>query len=283
MSGGSRLVITGETALVDLFGCDAQFAGPTSAPLASTNAAVVFALMCCANFSLHKSAGCYRQISVIAPEGLVVNARHPAPVTHRLLNATMGALHQAGPNLIPAAYYGNSYVTTFETVQDRAARDVLGEIVIGGSSAHPTKDGVNAYAFSIHNNSNISIGIVEVELPLTVLRYALREGSGGASGFGGGLGLVREWRIDSASCVFTADMDRFDHAPYGQAGGGEAAKGALSLRREGVESAIAPKTGNLKLQQGDVVRLETSGACGFGSVEACEVDATARDPRMGYT
>ena len=60
---------------------------------------------------------------------------HRIAVTHRLLNAMMGALHQAVPDLIPAAYYGNSYVTTFQTVRAGGARDVLVEIEIGGSGA----------------------------------------------------------------------------------------------------------------------------------------------------
>ena len=68
----------------------------------------------------------------------MVNARHPAPVvhriavTHRLLNAMFGALHQAVPDRIPAAYYGNSYVCTFQTVAADAKREVLVEIEIGG-------------------------------------------------------------------------------------------------------------------------------------------------------
>jgi N-methylhydantoinase B/oxoprolinase/acetone carboxylase alpha subunit len=282
------LTITGETALVDLSGCGAQVAGPTNATLASTNAAVMFALMCCADSSLHMSAGCYRPITVVAPEGLVVNARHPAPVahriavTHRLLNAMNGALHQAVPDLIPAAYYGNSYVTTFQTVQESGAREVLVEIEIGGSGAHPVKDGVNAYASGMHNNANIPVEMIEAQMPLTVLRYGLRRGSGGPGQFRGGLGLVREWRIDSAGCFFTANMDRFDHAPYGLAGGGEAAKGALVLRRDGVESPIPPKTDNLSLRQGDVVRLETSGGGGFGPPDARGAEASSRDRRMGY-
>lgn len=283
-----KLVVSGETALVDLSGCAPQVAGPTNATLASTNAAVMFSLMCCADASLHMSAGCYRPITVVAPEGLVVNARHPAPVahriavTHRLLNAMMGALHQAVPDLIPAAYYGNSYVTTFQTVQDSGAREVLVEIEIGGSGAHPSKDGVNAYASGMHNNSNIPIEMIEAQLPLTVVRYGLREGSGGEGRFRGGLGLLREWRVDSARCFFTANMDRFDHAPYGLAGGGEAAKGALVLRRDGVESPIPPKTDNLPLRQGDVVRLETSGGGGFGPVAERNPAAAERDRRVRY-
>jgi N-methylhydantoinase B/oxoprolinase/acetone carboxylase alpha subunit len=283
-----KLTIAGETALVDLSGCAPQVAGPTNATLASTNAAVMFALMCCADSSLHMSAGCYRPISVIAPEGLVVNARHPAPVahrvavTHRLLNAMMGALHQAVPDRIPAAYYGNSYVTTFQTVAATGTREVLVEIEIGGSGAHPAKDGVNAYASGMHNNANIPVEMIEAQLPLTILRYGLREGSGGEGRFRGGLGLVREWRIDSARCFFTANMDRFDHAPYGLAGGGAAAKGALVLRRDAAEVPIPPKTDNLPLVQGDVVRLETSGGGGFGPVAARDPEASRRDRARRY-
>ncbi|WP_424813800.1 hydantoinase B/oxoprolinase family protein [Roseococcus sp. YIM B11640] len=280
------LTISGDEASVDLSGCDPQVAGPTNATLASTNAAVMFALMCCADSSLHMSAGCYRPISVIAPEGLVVNAAHPAPVahrvavTHRLLNAMNGALHQAVPDLIPAAYYGNSYVTTFQTVAE--TREVLVEIEIGGSGAHPSKDGVNAFASGMHNNSNIPIEMIEAQLPLTIMRYGLRDGSGGAGRFRGGLGLVREWRIDSPRCFFTSNMDRFDHAPYGLAGGGPAAVGALVLRRDGIETPIPPKSDNLPLQKGDVVRLETSGGGGFGPESERSSAAVARDQAMGY-
>ncbi len=283
-----RLTVSGETAHVDLSGCSPQAAGPVNATLDSTSAAVMFALMCCADASLHMSAGCYRPITILAPEGLVVNARHPAPVAHRiavghrLLNAMMGALHQAVPDLIPAAYYGNSYVTTFQTVRGSGARDVLVEIEIGGSGAHPAKDGVNAFASGMHNNANIPVEMIEAQLPLTVLRYGLREGSGGAGRFRGGLGLVREWRVDSPRCFFTANMDRFDHAPYGLAGGGAAAKGALVLRRDGAETPIPPKTDNLPLVEGDVVRLETSGGGGFGDLAMRDPEATARDRRLHY-
>lgn len=280
------VTIQGDQASVDLSGCGPQVSGPTNATLASTNAAVMFALMCCADSSLHMSAGCYRPISVIAPEGLVVNARHPAPVahrvavTHRLLNAMNGALHQAVPHLIPAAYYGNSYVTTFQTVAQ--TREVLVEIEIGGSGGHPSKDGVNAFASGMHNNSNIPIEMIEAQLPLTVLRYGLRDGSGGEGQFRGGLGLAREWRVDSPRCFFTSNMDRFDHAPYGLAGGGAAQVGALVLRRDGVETPIPPKTDNLPLRKGDVVRLETSGGGGFGPAAQRSPAAKAHDEAMGY-
>ncbi|MCW8084988.1 hydantoinase B/oxoprolinase family protein [Sabulicella glaciei] len=282
------LTIEGDEARVDLSGCSPQALGPVNATLASSTAAVMFALMCCAEPGLHMSAGCYRPIKVEAPEGSVVNARAPAAVahriaaTHRLLNAMNGALHQAVPDRIPAAYYGNSYVTTFQTVAADGGREVLVEIEIGGSGAHPAKDGVNAFSSGMHNNSNIPIEMIEAQMPLTVTRYELRPGSGGAGERRGGLGLVREWRVDSPRCLFTANMDRFVHAPYGLAGGQAAAPGTLELVRDGDTIAVPPKTDNLELREGDVIRLATSGGGGFGDPERRDGDARTRDERLGY-
>jgi N-methylhydantoinase B/oxoprolinase/acetone carboxylase alpha subunit len=76
-------------------------------------------------------------------------------------------------------------------------------------------------------------------------------------------------------------MDRFDHAPYGLAGGGPAARGALVLRRDGQETPIPPKTDNLPLRRGDVVRLETSGGGGFGPPAERDPRAAERDRRLG--
>jgi N-methylhydantoinase B/oxoprolinase/acetone carboxylase alpha subunit len=275
--------------VADLSGCSPQAKGPVNATLASSAASVLFAVMSASDEPLAVNAGCYRPVRIIAPEGLCVNARHPAPVAHRiavghrLLNAMHGALHQAVPDRIPAAYYGNSYVCTFQTVAADGGREVLVEIEIGGSGGHPDKDGVNAYSSGMHNNSNIPIEMIESGMPLTLCRYALLPGSGGAGRHRGGLGLVREWRVDSESCIFTANMDRFQHAPYGLAGGASASVGRLSLVRHGSVTPIPPKTDGMVLRRGDRVRLETSGGGGFGPPAARDPAAQARDLAWGYT
>ncbi len=284
-----RLTVAGDGIEVDLSGCSPQVTGPTNATLASSNSAVMFAIMTACDEPFAANAGCYRPVRTIAPEGLVVNARFPAPVvhrvavTHRLLNAMYGALHQVVPDRIPAAYYGNSYVCTFQTIPEDAPREVLVEIEIGGSGAHPAKDGVNAYASGMHNNSNIPIEMIESQMPLTVTHYALREGSGGAGMRRGGLGLTREWRVDSDRALFTANMDRFVHAPFGLAGGGPAAVGRLTVTRaDGTAAPLAPKSDNVPLRRGDRVRLDTSGGGGFGDPAARDPARRAQDIAMGY-
>jgi len=285
------LTIAGEEITVDLSRCAPQVTGPTNATLASSNAAIMYAVIGTAmamGQSFAANAGCYRPIRTIAPEGLVVNARAPAPVvhriavTHRLLNAVLGALHQAVPAIVPAAYYGNSYVCTFQSIAADNSRDVLVEIEVGGTGAHPAKDGVGGFSSGMHNNSNIPVEMIESQSPLTITRYALRPDSGGAGTRRGGLGLIREWRVDAPRCLFTANMDRFVSAPFGLAGGGPAATGRLTLARDGITRDIPPKTDNLPLRAGDIVRLETSGGGGFGDPAARDPAALASDAALGY-
>ena len=66
------------------------------------------------------------------------------------------------------------------------------------------------------------------------------------------------------------------------AAGGPAATGTLTLLRDGGAFPIPPKTDNLLLQRGDVVRLETSGGGGFGDPARRAPEARDRDARLGY-
>jgi N-methylhydantoinase B len=285
----AAVTIAGDEMVVDLSGCGKQALGPINATLNSAGSAVAYAVVACADEPIPANAGCYRPVKVIAPEGTIVNARYPAPVanrvvvTHRLATTLLGALQQAVPDRIPAAYYGTSYVCTFQTIRDDGARDVLVEIEVGGGGALPDADGPNAYASGMHNNANIPIEMIESETPLTIARYGLLPGSGGEGAFRGGLGLVREWRVECPEAVFTANLERFKFRPYGLTGGGPGAAGKLSLVRDGVVEALPSKVGNVRLRRGDVIRLETSGGGGFGEAAERDVGAREADAALGYT
>lgn len=280
--------IKGEEMRVDLSDCDSAALGPVNATLASSSSAVFYAIMAAADEPIPANAGCYRAVTVIAPTGTVVNAQAPSPVanrivvTHRLATTLLGALAQAVPERIPAAYYGVSYVCSFQTVGDDGERGVLVEIEVGGGGGHPEQDGPNAYSFGMHNNANIPVEMIESELPLTLVRYELRPNSGGTGRFRGGLGLVREWSVDCAEAVFTANLERFKFRPYGLAGGGAGAAGRLALLRDGEVRELGSKVGNLRLKRGDVVRLETSGGGGFGHPGSRSPAEVQRDRELGY-
>lgn len=284
----AAIEITGETMVVDLSGSGPQAMGPINATLASSGSAVSYAVMACADEPIPANAGCYRPVTVIAREGSIVHARHPAPVanrvaaTHRLATTLLGALHQAAPDRVPAAYYGTSYVCTFQTIDEDDRRHVLVEIEVGGSGGHPAQDGLHGYSSGMHNNANIPVEMIESEVPLTVTEYGILPGTAGAGRFRGGMGLVREWRVDCREAVFTANLERFKFRPYGLAGGEPAAPGRLFLVRDGARQALGSKVGNLRLRQGDVIRLETSGGGGFGDKAERDPTAEAADVRYGF-
>lgn len=282
------LTVAGDAVTVDLSGCSPQAKGPVNATLASSLSGVTFALLAVADVDIPANAGVMRPVTVVAPEGLVVSARHPAPVanriatTHRLATTILGALSQAIPERVPAAYYGVSYVATFQTIAEDGARGVLVEIEVGGSGAHPDTDGLSGYTYGMHNNSNIPVEMIESEMPLSVVAYGLLPGSGGAGRQRGGLGLFREWRVDSPEAVFSANAERFRFRPYGLDGGEPGREGHMVLIRGNERTELGSKVNNLPLKRGDIIRLETSGGGGYGAPGDRADAAAERDSRLGY-
>src|SRR6185295_5316249 len=283
-----KVVVAGDEMTVELSECGPQAMGPSNATLASTCSAVFYALMASADAPIASNAGCYRPVKIIAPEGLCVSAAAPAPVVHRiaiahrLATVLFGALHQAIPDRMPAAYYAVSYVVTCQTIDPKLGRKVLVEIEIGGCGGLAYSDGASAHSFGMHNNANIPMEMIESDMPLTFLGYGLLPDSGGAGRQRGGLGLWREWRIDCPAAQLSTNLDRFKFRPFGLAGGEPASLSALYLTRNGVRQSLPSKVMNFMLQQGDILRLETSGGGGFGEPSRRPRDLVERDVRLGY-
>jgi N-methylhydantoinase B len=285
----ARITVTGDRLVVDLSGSDRAVPGPINATLGSTSSAVYFAIVAAADRLIVPNAGCYRPIEIVAPEGLIVSAQHPAPVAHRLapghvlLNVLFGALAKAIPDRLPAAYYAVSYVCSFQTMEASGARKVLVEIEVGGCGAHPNGDGASAHSFGMHNNASIPIEMIESSMPITMVEYGLAPGTGGDGRHRGGLGLRRAWRIDSQAATFTAQMDRFRFRPFGLDGGEPGAAGHLELVRDGQAQALHSKISNMPLRKGDVVRLVTSGGGGLGPAGERQAASRRRDREQGYS
>jgi N-methylhydantoinase B len=284
----ARITVTGDRLVVDLSGSDREVPGPINATLGSTSSAVYFAIVAAAERLIVPNAGCYRPIEIVAPEGLIVSARHPAPVAHRLapghvlLNVLFGALAKAIPGRLPAAYYAVSYVCSFQTMEASGARKVLVEIEVGGCGAHPNGDGASAHSFGMHNNASIPVEMIESSMPITMVEYGLAPGTGGDGRHRGGLGLRRAWRIDSEAASFTGQMDRFRFRPFGLDGGEPGAAGQLELVRDGKAQALHSKISNMPLRKGDVIRLVTSGGGGLGPPAERQQSARRRDREQGY-
>ena len=108
-----RIYIKGSTVCVDFSGSSSQVAGCVNAVYAVTVSCVFYAFRCLVDNDIPSNSGCMRSISIIAPEGSVVNAKVPCAVSggnvetsQRIVDVVFGALSKAIPEMIPAASSG---------------------------------------------------------------------------------------------------------------------------------------------------------------------------------
>jgi len=275
--------------LFDFSRSDAQVPVPINCTHNVLVSAVNYAVIAALGRGIAVNSGCCAAVVVVAPLGRVINARAPAPVVnrmtiaHRIVNVVMGALAQAMPERIPAAYYGVSYVCMLESVLPDGARRIYFDSEVGGWGAEPQRDGANAFSCGLHNISAVPIEMLESAHPILFTAYALRADSGGAGRYRGGLGLIREWRLNASEGRFAATFDRFILAPYGLHGGGDGATGRLLLTHpDGTTTALRSKLSDLVLHAGDTIRIETSGGGGYGAPADRDPAAIAADLANGY-
>lgn len=287
-----RLEVTltkaGDTITLDFTGSSPQVRGPVNNTPAMTCSAVYYALLAALGGDIPANSGCYRPVLMVLPEGSVVNAQFPAPVAgrmvvnHRIATCVFGALAQIAPARIPAAYYAISYVYAVSIVRPDARRQVYFDIEVGGWGGHAGGDGASALSCGLHNNTNAPIEMVEAKYPVVFTRYGLVPDSGGAGQFRGGLGLVREFRLEAPEGSLSTNFERFRFAPYGIKGG---KPGSLSsttvMRANGALESLNSKVSGVPLGAGDTVTIMTSGGGGFGRPENRDPDRIAEDIAEG--
>ena len=241
---------------------------------------VYYAVKAIVDPSILPNAGLARPLTITAPVGSVVNCSHPAAVNGRLslcqrvVDLIFGALAPAVPRQVTAASNGACFSITFAGHQPVGkALWVYLETIGGGSGGRYNKDGLDGVHVHMTNTSNLPVEALELEYPLTLMRYELVDGSGGAGQYRGGMAIRRVYRADH-DCHVRVDGARILSAPWGLNGG--QAGGMASI------SALAPLShGAGMLRQGDLIEVITGGSGGYGMPAERDRAAVARDLREG--
>jgi len=249
-----RATIDGDALTLDFEGSADQHEGNLNCPLAVTVSACLFAVRVLTDPDIPPSAGAYRPITVLAPEGSLLNARSPAAVaggnvetSSRVADLVLAAFGRAlGQGTMNNLTLGSDDFAYYET---------LG----GGQGACPDADGPSAVHVAMSNTLNTPVEALELEFPLRVVEYAVRRGSGGAGAHRGGDGVVREVQA-LEDMDYSLLTERRRHAPPGAQGGEPGAKGHNLL--DGAE--LEPKASGT-LRAGQRLRIETPGGGGFGA------------------
>jgi N-methylhydantoinase B len=266
----ATITIAGSRARVDFSGSAPQVAGPVNAVEAITVSAVSYVFRCLLGDDVPASAGLMQPIEVIAPQGTVVNAVHPASVaggnvetSQRIVDVLFKALAQALPDRIPAASQGTMNNLTIGGIDPHTTGEFsYYETVAGGMGARPHQNGLSALHTHMTNSLNTPAEALEYAYPLRVREYRIRKGSGGKGKHRGGDGVIRE--IETLAAAHMSLLaDRRKRGPYGLRGGEAGKPGSAAIISDGKARKIGSK-GSWELKAGDRVRIETPGGGGWG-------------------
>jgi 5-oxoprolinase (ATP-hydrolysing) len=247
------------TATVDFTGTSAQRSTNFNAPRSICRAAVLYVFRTLIAEDIPLNDGCLRPITLIVPPGSMLDPRAPAAVvagnvetSQIICDALYGALG------VIAASQGTMNNFTFgnETHQ-------YYETICGGAGAGATFEGASAVQTHMTNSRLTDPEVLERRFPVTLERFAIRRGSGGAGRHRGGDGVERCLRFQ-APMTAAILSGRRSNPPHGLAGGSAGAPGeTLILRTDGSQHRLAA-TDEIRVMAGDRVVIRTPGGGGFG-------------------
>jgi N-methylhydantoinase B len=269
----------------DLSETSPQRPGPTNCTYYMALSLIMYTLRCLTDPDIHQSEGCYRPVKTIIPEGTALNCRFPAAVAggweigRRGIDAVCKALLKAMPERVPAGSNGAMNQITFGGKHiESEERFAYYETNGGGFGARPDKDGMDG-VHSVSNTKNTPIEELEMNYPIFMRRYALREDSEGPGKFRGGLGIIREFEF-LTDVTFATMSDRQKFRPWGIGGGGEALGTEFCLISSGKKKPLKTK-GVGRAKGGDILSIRTAGGGGYGDPRARSRESLGRDLKDG--
>ncbi|MFV1973079.1 MAG: hydantoinase B/oxoprolinase family protein [Thiohalobacterales bacterium] len=258
--------VAGDSIEVDFSGTASQVPGNINCPLPVTAAGVYYVFRCLMPVQTPACAGSFRNIHIVAPAGCLLNANRPAAVaagnvetSSRVVDVVMGALARALPERIPSASQGTMNNLAMGSRHTGRSWDYY-ETIGGGMGAGCRFDGLSATQSHMTNTLNTPIEVLEMNFPLRLLQYRLRDGSGGSGRHRGGDGLVREYQFLEPTTV-TLLTERRRHRPWGLDGGSAGAAG--ENRKAG---SILPAKTSFEIGAGERLSIATPGGGGWGSM-----------------
>ncbi len=283
--------LTVETDRVEFdFSASAQQIGSgKNVPLPHTLATAYFCLKVVVDPQVVTNEGLYRTVSVVAPEGSIVNPVAPAAVSSRhntsmvIADILFDALGQAAPPRAIAAGGPAQGIIAAGHDPQRNRYFIDYENFAGGQGARRHADGMDAVQIHMTNTSNLPIESMEVEFPVRIERYQLVPDSGGAGEFRGGLGVMRDIRVLGERCTVALRSARQKFPAQGRNGGSAGTTGAF-IRNPGMpdETLLPGTSSETPLKTGDVLRVISPGGGGYGNPRKRDRLRVLHDLREGH-
>jgi N-methylhydantoinase B len=289
----ARMQILDDVIEVDFAGTSGLSARGINVPPAYCRAYSCFGIKCVVAPDIPNNWASLSPFRMIIPDGCILNAPHPYPVSvrhvigHLLPDLMMGCLHQAVPHRVTAegaSALWNPPLRGGASVsgQARGNKPVIGDFEIitfnsGGTGARLTQDGLNATAFP-SGVRTMPVEATENVAPIIIWRKELKPDSGGAGHTRGGMGQIMEIATKGdLEFSVNASFDRIANAPKGRDGGHDGARGVVKQK-----SGVTLRTkGYQVIPVGERLILELPGGAGIGNPVTRDPNLVARDVRDG--
>ena len=195
------LRIAGDSLTVDLTGTAPQARAAINMPFGMTRGTVYGAIKSIVSPDVLTNIGFTRPITIIAPEGTLVNPRHPAavggraPLFFRIFDMMFRVLAQALPDKVGVSGEGGD-VLHFSSVKPDGSQFSFMDLFFGGWGGRPTKDGIDGVApMSFGSYGSVPAEVLEREFPVVVDGFGYVPDTEGAGKHRGSLGIYKQWRF----------------------------------------------------------------------------------------
>ena len=288
-----RIVIEGDEATIDLSEVSKQVRGFYNSGPTTGYACAEVAYKCITSPTDYPiNQGSFRSLKVILQPGTVVSAVRPAamrqwmtyPMT--IVDSLFKALAPAISERVIAGHHADLMTINMWGVHPKDGRFYFGNFgpLGGGWGAKKTEDGMPAtVCLNDGDTHNSPMEQAETKFPVLIRQLALRENSGGAGRWRGGLGIHR---VIEARAPFTVNtqIDRAHCAPWGLEGGKDALGNKVDLRIGGklIDDLPNAKVYTRRLEVGDQIHHLSGGGGGFGPPTEREPERVAFDVAEGY-
>ena len=203
-----------------------------------------------------------------------------------IIDTVFKAMQTAMPDKVIAGHHADLGVGMLNGISPRDGRFFLTSVGPsgGGWGAKMTEDGMSGtVCMNDGDTHNHPVEQLEAKYPILFERHSLREDSGGAGRFRGGLG-TEQLVVARAPLNFNIQVDRMHCAPWGLDGGGPGKGNQVALRLDGkmMEDFPNAKVLSRRLKKDDAFVIRTGGGGGYGAAFERDPAKVADDVRQGY-
>jgi N-methylhydantoinase A len=281
--------VKGEELTLDFPGSDPQIRGFKNSSLANTYSAAYMALSSFFDTSIPRNEGTYRCVKIIAPEGLIVNARPPAPMTmntvfvaHEIVHAVWRALAKAAPERACAGWAKTTHGHITAQNPDGSSWVMYQWHAMGTPGATAERDGFPqmGHLISLGGLDLPNLEFHEQLFPVRYKRWELRTDAAGPGLKRGGTGVRYECDV-LVPCTWSFRAEGLDTVSgFGVEGGRDGAVGLQTIEPAGAAPFIPPKYGVRRLPAARIIS-DTPGGGGWGDPFTRPPEVVLRDVRDG--